>query len=419
MSTMDPLPRVLVVAPLYHSQRGGLGKQAMSLTERLADKGLQVSVATRRMKGLPPIKWHPRVKIHRLRNPRPRLHNYDQANLQNLIISLTFSINLLRLLWGERKRYDLVHFYGASLPLLLSMPLILALKKTCVAQPAGTDQGVEAGDLHDHYFPIGMLLAWLLTKVTAYIALTPQIANNLLREGSPKERIHHIPNPVDFNAFKPLIAAEKEQLRKELDLEDRRVVISIGRLVKLKGLDVLLRAFKPVVMRTPKALLLIVGDGPERGHLEKLTASLGLQDHVRFLGFREDIPRLLGAADLFCLPSFKEGMPASLIEAQGAGLPAVASDLGGCRAILTVESGILVPPGDAESLSNVLTTLLIDRLQRKLMGEAAQHYVMARFNIERVLGRYLQLYQHVQNGVPMPDDTGSRAWEGSKGCAHD
>ncbi|MDF1661995.1 MAG: glycosyltransferase, partial [Planctomycetota bacterium] len=142
------------------------------------------------------------------------------------------------------------------------------------------------------------------------------------------------------------------------------------------------------------------------------------ENHVQFLGFRNDIPALLGAADLYCLPSFKEGMPASLIEAQGCGLPAVASDLGGTRAIVNEESGILVPPGDVESLSNVLSLLLIDKLERQLMGEAASHYVVTRFNIERVVYRTLLLFRHTHTGEPLPSDY-SRAWEGTKGCAHD
>lgn len=415
---MDRLPRVLVVAPLYHSERGGLGKQAKTLTERMADKGLEVTVVTRFMKGLPKISWHPRVKIARLRNPRPHLHNYDRANFENFLLSLTFALNLVRFLWRYQKRYDLVHFYGASLPLIVALPMILFLGKKCVAQPAGTDQGVEAGDLHDRYFPLGMAMAWLLSKVTAYIALTPQIYQALVMEGYPESMVHHIPNPVDFNVFRVPSKQERDAKREELGVSERRVVLFTGRLVALKGVDVLLQALKPVVMRTPQTLLLIAGDGPERPRLEALTRKLGLTQHVRFLGFRKDIPELLGAADLFCLPSFKEGMPASLIEAQGCGLAAIASDLGGTRAIVSEESGVLVPPGDVDSLSNVLTTLLIDRLERQLMGEAATHHVVTRFNIERVVYRTLLLFRHVHTGEPLPSEF-LRPWEGTKGCAHD
>lgn len=415
---MDRLPRVLVVAPLYHSERGGLGKQAKTLTERLADKGLEVTVVTRYMKGLPTISWHPRVKIARLRNPRPHLHNYDRANFENFLLSLTFSLNLVRFLWRYQKQYDLVHFYGASLPLIVALPMILFLGKKTVAQPAGTDQGVEAGDLHDRYFPLGMWMAWLLSKVTAYIALTPQIYKALIGEGYSEERVYQIPNPVDFNVFKVPSKRERDEKRKELGISDRRVVLFTGRLVQLKGLHILLQALKPVTLRTPSTLLLVAGDGPERARLEALTKKLGLENHVQFLGFRKDIPALLGAADLYCLPSFKEGMPASLIEAQGCGLAAIASDLGGTRAIVNEESGILVPPGDVESLSNVLSLLLIDRLERQLMGEAATHYVVTRFNIERVVYRTLLLFRHLHTGEPLPNDY-SRAWEGTKGCAHD
>src|SRR5207248_2815273 len=85
-----PPLRVLVVSPLYHPDRGGLGRQAVLLTERLAELGVSLEVVTRRMRGLPPHTFSPLVKIHQVPAPRPRVHNYEEPNLENFLTSLAF-----------------------------------------------------------------------------------------------------------------------------------------------------------------------------------------------------------------------------------------------------------------------------------------------------------------------------------------
>lgn len=415
--------RVLTVAPLYHSSRGGLGRQAKLLTEALADRGLAMRVVTRLMKGLPPEPQHPAVPIARLRNPRPNLHNYDQATVENLILSLSWTGNLLRLLRSRRDDYDIAHFHGASLPLILAAPLLKSLGKTTVALVAGTDQGVEAGDLRHRYGPLGRLFYRSLSAVDGWIAISPQIEQALLREGYPEARVHAIPNMVETDRFRPFAEHEIEHTRDLLGIpRSARVVLAVGRLVALKGIDVLLDAFQSVAAAQPAARLVIVGDGPERARLEALARRPATAGRVDFLGFREDLPALYSAADLVCLPSFREGLPNVMLEAMACGRPVVASELGGTLAAIDPETGVLVPPGDSASLAAALTTLLIDRSRRRLMGQAARHNAVERYSPKTVVDRTLHAYEAAL-GRPLAASPrhlrGARAWQGEAGCSHD
>jgi len=396
---------VLVVAPLYHDQRGGLGRQAKLIAERLAtDPGFEILVATRLMKGLPPTEWSPKVAIARLRNPRPNLHNYDQPSLGNLLVSLSFCAQLMALLWSQRRRYDLVHVHGASLPLIAAIPVLRLLGKPIVAKVAGTDQGVEAGDLRRRYSLLGRFLAWTLSAVDRYIATTPQIATALRGEGYPESLIERIPNVVETERLRPTGPEAKAQARAELGLAPEAIVmLYAGRLVPLKRVEVLLQAI--ATLDDPRLCLLIAGDGPERGALETLAARLGLEAKVRFLGFRGDMERLFAAADGLCLQSEREGLPNIVLEAMACALPIVATELGGCREALGAQgngpfprqedAGFLVSVGSVEELAEAIEVLASEPEMRDRMGSAGRQRVEEFFGLDAALRRYRALYREL------------------------
>jgi glycosyltransferase involved in cell wall biosynthesis len=118
----------------------------------------------------------------------------------------------------------------------------------------------------------------------------------------------------------------RKEVRKELDAGDKLVIGHIGRFGKQKNHDFLINIFKAVQNKRPDSILLMAGDGPLRAVIERKAAKLGLSSHVRFLGIRSDIARLMQGMDLFLFPSLFEGLPVVLVEAQAAGLPCVVSD---------------------------------------------------------------------------------------------
>ncbi len=172
------------------------------------------------------------------------------------------------------------------------------------------------------------------------------------------------------------------------------VCVAVGRLVPAKNHALLLRAFREVADAVPAAQLLIAGDGMLRRELEELSRALGLTGRVRLLGERSDIPELLAAADLFVLSSNWEGHPLSVMEALSAGLPVVATAVGGVpEQVDEGVTGLLVPPDDCPALSQALLRLLNDSALRTEMGQHAQQQAGDRFSLTAMTHAYIDLYR--------------------------
>jgi glycosyltransferase involved in cell wall biosynthesis len=169
-------------------------------------------------------------------------------------------------------------------------------------------------------------------------------------------------------------------------------LISVGRLKAPKDPVTLLRAL--AALPTEDFDALIVGDGPDRPAVEELTAQLGLAGRVRLEGERRDVAELLAASDVFVLSSWSEGLPVSVLEAMAAGLPVVASDVGGVsELVLDGETGILVRPGDPDRLAEALGGLLSDPDRRRLLGEAGRARAERLFDLGRFRQAHLELYR--------------------------
>lgn len=153
---------------------------------------------------------------------------------------------------------------------------------------------------------------------------------------------------------------------------DAFVIAGLGRLVPVKGFDVLLRALPAVVAALPKAQLFLVGDGPERGALEAQAAALNVGDRVRISGATADVARWLAACDVLAAPSRNEGMGRALVEAMALGIPVVAAAVGGIPAVVADgESGRLVASEDAGALAEALVELGSDEALCTKLGAAA------------------------------------------------
>lgn len=181
------------------------------------------------------------------------------------------------------------------------------------------------------------------------------------------------------------------------------VVIMVARMAPPKDQALLLEALACV--EAPWELWL-VGDGPEQATHEARVAELGLGDRVRFLGLRHDVPELLAQAQVFVLASRQEGFPLSVLEAMRAGLPVVASDVGGTReAVEHGESGFLVPRADRAGLARALSELLSDPALRVRAGAAGRAAYEARFTARRMVAGTREVYVELarEHGLPAPD----------------
>lgn len=221
-------------------------------------------------------------------------------------------------------------------------------------------------------------------------AVSADLREQLVRHiGLRSERIDVLYNGVDTAHF---AAVDRNHARGDLGLPgDAFVIGSIGRLVNVKNYPLLLRAF--AAQGDHNAFLVLAGDGPERTALDALATQLGVAARVRLLGHRDDIPRILAALDVFVLCSRSEGMSNTLLEAMAAGLPTIATRVGGNPEILRDGlDGRLVADDDQQALAATLGELAGAAGMRRAMGERARRRVVQEFSMQAMVQRYAKYY---------------------------
>lgn len=209
----------------------------------------------------------------------------------------------------------------------------------------------------------------------------------------PDDKLTLIPNGVETSTSDQA-ARDRRHMRRELGLAESDFVIgSVASLRAVKNFPCLIESLASILDSLPSARLIIAGDGPERETLEELIVKLGLEDEARLLGERSDVPALLHAMDVFALASHSEGMSLAILEAMGAGLPVVATSVGGNPEIIADGStGLLVPPDDSDSLANAVLELYRDPRRRERMSAKARTKVETSFSMSLMVQRYEELF---------------------------
>jgi glycosyltransferase involved in cell wall biosynthesis len=211
------------------------------------------------------------------------------------------------------------------------------------------------------------------------------------------ERIANIANGIDLSRF--AAGATNPRLP-----GSRRVITTVANLRPGKGHDVLLNAAARVARRIPDVQFQIVGDGSERRQLEQQAATLRISAQVSFLGHRGDVPAILQHSDVFAFPSFMEASPNAVIEAMAAGLPIVATRVGGIPELIEDgRNGLLVPPGDDRALAAGLLRLIERPQLAARVADAARQTVDARFSFDRMVGEFQELFLHELSARVAPE----------------
>jgi len=249
----------------------------------------------------------------------------------------------------------------------------------------------HVGTLHDTYSlrdnPAYLHLLRLAAWLGPLVAVSEEMRRFFYDRGGFGARLRTIHNGVRLPPTE-----ERGPLRRALGVAADAVVITcVARLVPLKAHTRLLAAFAH--LEEPRAVLLCAGDGPLREPLQQQARELGISGRVRFLGNRDDVPQLLRASDLFVLASDTEGLSCSLLEAMAAGLPAVATRVGGNpELVVDGATGILVPPGEVDALRAALSRLASDAPLRGQMGARAAERAREGFSFDAMTARYEALY---------------------------
>jgi glycosyltransferase involved in cell wall biosynthesis len=212
------------------------------------------------------------------------------------------------------------------------------------------------------------LLPYLLPRADAVTAVTQRIADRILAyPGVDPRKVHVIENGVD-NEFWGAASYSPTYPRSS------PTIVTVGRLTRVKGHDVLIRTLAQIKQHVPDVKLVIAGDGESRKELEKLARSLGLAHAIEFIGYvsKERLRSVLQKAAVFVLPSRSEGMPLAMLEAMAVGVPTVATNVGGVPEVLTHGSGILVPPDNPVAMGEGITRVLRDANLARRLSQGAK-----------------------------------------------
>ena len=238
---------------------------------------------------------------------------------------------------------------------------------------------------------------WLADSVTA---VSQAVADAHLAAGMVnRNKLSVVPNGVDVEEFRPDEQA-RAAMRRELGINDEFLWLAAGRLEAVKDYPTLLYAFAKV---PAQARLVIAGTGSQQSELCRLTASLGLERRVRFLGFQPDIKQWMRAADGYVLSSRWEGLPVGLMEAGACALPSVATDVPGSREVIVRgRTGQLAPSVSSIALARTMTAMVRSSPHdRRTMGNLARLHVTQRFSLEAMLDRWEKHYRRLlARGIP-------------------
>ena len=372
--------RILMAVPKYPFPIvGGLERQAYELAKALVQRGHAVHALSSHFDlSQDHVELIDGVQVHRVKWVEFRLARF-----------FLFPFSLARILVKLRRDVDLVHvhnisWFGAFVTFfskVVGLPVITKLPNIGDFGIPGIRRG-----------PFGFLRISLLKGSDAIIAMTTESVAELIGIGYPTARVLRVTNGI------ALRSANSPGPR---CIESKTVTaIFIGRLSPEKGLSDLLHSWATVKSRVSRSVKLrILGDGPQADELWALGLALDLGDSVEFFGYCENVDAELVKADLFVLPSYAEGNSNSVLEAMRAGLPIVATRVGGAAIQVGSEGErFLVPPGDRQALSDRLHELIEDESLRLRLGTAMRTRTEGVFAIDRVAATYEQAYDLIVRG---------------------
>jgi phosphatidylinositol alpha-1,6-mannosyltransferase len=287
--------------------------------------------------------------------------------------------------------------FGAAAPLGL---LSASMKKAGVRKTVALTHGHEVW--WAKVFPFNWALRKIGTSVDSLTYLgefTQQAISKSLSKAAAQKMVKIAPG-IDVDHFSP---QDSTQLRKELKIDDKRVIVSVGRLVHRKGQDHLIQAMPEILKSVPDAHILMVGQGPYLSHLKKLVQELNLVDHVTFIGRIQyaQLPEYICAGDIFAMPSRSrffglevEGLGIVYLEASACGLPVIAGSSGGAPdAVLVGVTGMVVDGENNQEIAAGAIKLLQDLPASKAMGLAGREWIIENWRWEIWSERFNKLLQ--------------------------
>jgi len=372
--------RILLFSTVYLPFIGGAELALKEITDRLA--GIEFDLITAKLKrGLPDFEKIGNVSVHRIGAG----NIFDKPLLPNLGF-------LKALNFHKKKKYDLIHGFMASQGSAASylfkffnkkIPFVLTLQEGDLGRNSPFDRFWQRRIIKK---------ADVITAISGYLA-------DFAKKFNKKARVFVVPNGVDLKRFMNQESGipPKARLAKGGRNQEEKIIITVSRLVKKNGIDILINAFNLLntKYKIQDSKLIIVGDGKERKKLEKLVQKSGIKDRVRFLGSisPNEIPKYLSQADVFVRPSRSEGLGSAFLEAMALGLPIIGSSAGGIPDFLrNGETGLICEMENSEDLARKIKRLLEDEDLRLRVVRNGRKLVEEKYNWDFIARQMKEVY---------------------------
>jgi glycosyltransferase involved in cell wall biosynthesis len=309
---------------------------------------------------------------------------------------IVFAVEVAWRLWRDRNRYELVYFLMQGLHLATGLWVARLLGKPIVMKFGGSGviplmRASRVGKWE---------LEWLKRWASRLMVLNEGMVREAVEDGFRRDQLYWMPNPTDVAVFAPAEVEERSRLRAERELASGApVVLYVGRLAPEKGLKWLVEGFAQAWQAEPRAVLVLLGDGPLRAELEQQARGLGMgPETVRMPGRVRpvEVALWLKAADVFALTSPSEGFSCALAEAMSCGLASVVSDIeANSQLVQDGVEGRLVAVGDTAGIGVALGALLSSEAVRREMGHAARLKIVENYSLNKVVDRYEELFAEI------------------------
>jgi glycosyltransferase involved in cell wall biosynthesis len=404
--------KILMLArALPAHKKGGVPDHAWMLARGLASRGIGVHVLTTRLEGGPPVTASGGVTVRFLPGTKP--DSYAGGWWRESAASVAAL--------HATERFDLIHCQSSSGYGVVNTGLHRRLRLPAIVSQHGTGYDELVTRLRNGFSPnpvtsaknaaaIGVVLATFLWRDRPYLRAadgvisTSEEQHRLIARvyGVPPERLHKVYNGMDLSIFTPGPASAALRARHGIGAGSP-LVLCVARMIRDKGIQNIINAMPAIARRVPGSRLLVVGDGPYRGDLERLAASKAGAGTVVFAGEKEldQLPDYFRSCDVFVNPTNQQnGYDLTMVEAMACEKPVVSSDIGSTPTLIAGDvDGILVPAGRVGALAEAVASLLADGARRTAIGAKARAKVTAYFGLDAMVEGTIGVYERVSGAA--------------------
>ncbi|TSC90614.1 MAG: hypothetical protein G01um10142_361 [Parcubacteria group bacterium Gr01-1014_2] len=372
----DKSKKVLLFSTAYLPHIGGAELAIKETTDRLPN--IEFDLITAKLKrGLPDFEKIGNINVYRIGAGNKI---FDKPLLPNLGFLKAISLH-------KKKRYDLIHgimaSQGSAAGYLFKffyprVPFILTLQEGDLVRNSPFDKFWQRR---------------IIKKADAITAISGYLVE-FAKRYNKKAPVHIVPNGVDPNKFQ--ISKSKSQINSKFQNPNQKTIITVSRLVRKNGVDILIKAVKKLTTYNLQLTTLIIGEGKERKKLEKLARKLGVAEKVRFLGSipNEKIPEHLVGADIFVRPSRSEGLGTAFLEAMAVGLPLIGTPVGGITDFLKdQETGLFCEPDNPDDLAEKINRLLTDENLRANLIKNGRKLIEKKYSWDTIAEQMRIVYE--------------------------